>query len=45
LGFWYRLVAHTLRPILMATTRRVWGGTQHLPGVGVGVVVAPNHLT
>jgi 1-acyl-sn-glycerol-3-phosphate acyltransferase len=45
LGFWYRLVAHTLRPILMATTRRVWGGTQHLPGVGVGVVVAPNHIS
>jgi 1-acyl-sn-glycerol-3-phosphate acyltransferase len=45
LGFWYRLVAHSLRPILMATTRRAWGGAQHLPGVGVGVVVAPNHIS
>jgi 1-acyl-sn-glycerol-3-phosphate acyltransferase len=45
LGFWYRLVAHLLRPILMTTTRRVWAGAEHLPGVGVGVVVAPNHIS
>jgi 1-acyl-sn-glycerol-3-phosphate acyltransferase len=45
LGFWYRLVAHVLRPILMVTTRRAWAGAEHLPGVGVGVVVAPNHVS
>lgn len=45
LGFWYRLLAHLLRPILMRTTRREWAGAEHLPGVGVGVVVAPNHIS
>jgi 1-acyl-sn-glycerol-3-phosphate acyltransferase len=45
LGFWYRVAAHLLRPILMVTTRRSWRGTEHLPGVGVGVVVAPNHIS
>jgi 1-acyl-sn-glycerol-3-phosphate acyltransferase len=45
LGFWYRLVAHLLRPILMVTTRRDWGGAEHLPKAGVGVVVAPNHIS
>ncbi len=45
LGFWYRVVAHLLRPVLMVTTRRAWGGVEHLPGVGVGVVVAPNHIS
>jgi 1-acyl-sn-glycerol-3-phosphate acyltransferase len=45
LGFWYRLVAHLLRPILMTMTRRQWAGAEHLPGVGVGVVVAPNHIS
>ena len=45
LGFWYRLVAHLLRPILMVTTRRAWAGAEHLPDVGVGVVVTPNHIS
>ena len=45
LGFWYRFVAHLLRPVLMVTTRRAWGGFEHLPGVGIGVVVAPNHIS
>ncbi|MGH8823567.1 MAG: lysophospholipid acyltransferase family protein [Jiangellaceae bacterium] len=45
LGFWYRLVAGILRPILMVTTRRDWRGAEHLPGVGVGVVVSPNHIS
>jgi 1-acyl-sn-glycerol-3-phosphate acyltransferase len=45
LGFWYRFVAHVLRPVLMVTTRRAWGGFEHLPGVGIGVVVAPNHIS
>jgi 1-acyl-sn-glycerol-3-phosphate acyltransferase len=45
LGFWYRVVANFLRPILMVTTRRAWRGTEHLPPAGVGVVVAPNHIS
>lgn len=45
LGFWYRFVAGVLRPVLMATTRRNWRGAEHLPGVGNGVVVAPNHIS
>jgi 1-acyl-sn-glycerol-3-phosphate acyltransferase len=45
LGFWYRVAAHVLRPVLMVTTRRAWGGVEHLPGVGIGVVVAPNHIS
>jgi 1-acyl-sn-glycerol-3-phosphate acyltransferase len=45
LGFWYWLAAHVLRPILMATTRRVWRGVEHLPGAGVGVVIVPNHIS
>ena len=45
LGFWYRFVAHLLLPVLMVTTRRAWGGFEHLPGVGIGVVVAPNHIS
>ena len=45
LGFWYRVVAHFLRPILMVTTRRAWSGTEHLPPAGVGVVVTPNHIS
>jgi 1-acyl-sn-glycerol-3-phosphate acyltransferase len=45
LGFWYRVVAGILRPILMATTHRDWRGTEHLPGEGVGVVVSPNHIS
>ena len=39
LGFWYRVVANFLRPILMVTTRRAWSGTEHLPPAGIGVVV------
>ncbi|MGH8774958.1 MAG: lysophospholipid acyltransferase family protein [Jiangellaceae bacterium] len=45
LGFWYRFVAAVIRPILMATTRCDWRGSEHLPGVGVGVVVTPNHIS
>jgi 1-acyl-sn-glycerol-3-phosphate acyltransferase len=45
LGFWYRFVAHLLRPILMVTTRRAWAGAENLPAAGVGVVVVPNHIS
>ena len=45
LGFWYRFVAAIVRPVLMATTRREWRGAEHLPAVGTGVVVSPNHIS
>lgn len=45
LGFWYRLVAGIIRPILMTLTKRDWHGTEHLPPVGTGVVVSPNHVS
>lgn len=45
LGFWYRFVAGIVRPILMVLTKRQWHGAKHLPPVGTGVVVAPNHLS
>lgn len=45
LGFWYRIVAGIVRPVLMALTRRDWRGTEHLPPVGTGVVVSPNHVS
>lgn len=45
LGFWYRLVAGIIRPILVVLTKRQWRGTEHIPPVGTGVVVAPNHLS
>lgn len=45
LGFWYRVVAGIVRPILMLLTKRDWHGTEHLPPVGTGVVMAPNHLS
>lgn len=45
LGFWYRFVASIVRPILMVLTKRQWRGAEHIPSVGTGVVVAPNHLS
>lgn len=45
LGFWYRVVAFIVRSILMAFTKRNWHGAEHLPPVGTGVVVAPNHVS
>lgn len=45
LGFWYRFVAAIVRPILMLLTKREWTGAEHLPPVGTGVVVAPNHIS
>jgi 1-acyl-sn-glycerol-3-phosphate acyltransferase len=45
LGFWYRVVAGVVRPVLMTTTKRDWSGAEHLPDVGTGVVVAPNHIS
>jgi 1-acyl-sn-glycerol-3-phosphate acyltransferase len=45
LGFWYRFVAAVIWPILMVLTKRKWRGTEHIPPVGTGVVVAPNHIS
>lgn len=45
LGFWYRVVAGIVRPVLMLLTKRQWRGAEYLPPVGTGVVVAPNHLS
>lgn len=43
-GFWYGVLEGTLRPILMATTKRDWRGAEQLHAPG-GVVVAMNHLS
>lgn len=45
LGFWFRVVAGIVRPTLMVLTKQQWRGAEHLPPVGTGVVVAPNHLS
>lgn len=45
LGFAYRFVVYTIRPILMVLTRRDWRGAKHLPPVGTGVVVVVNHIS
>mgnify|MGYP002737364369 CR=1 FL=1 len=45
LGFWYRFVAAIVRPLLRLLTKRIWSGAEHLPPVGTGVVVAPNHIS
>ena len=45
LGFWYRVVAAIVRPVLMLLTRRDWHGAEHLPPVGTGVVVSTNHVS
>ncbi len=40
----YRFFALLLRPALMALTKRVWSGAEHLPREG-GFVVSPNHIS
>lgn len=40
----YRNVAHLLRPVLSAITRRDWHGSEHLPVDG-GFIAAANHMT
>lgn len=45
LGVWYRIVASIVRPVLMVLARRDWRGTEHVPPVGTGVVVSPNHVS
>lgn len=43
-GFWYRVLEGTLRPLLMAVTKRDWRGGQYLQEPG-GMVLAMNHLS
>jgi 1-acyl-sn-glycerol-3-phosphate acyltransferase len=44
IGFWYRLAAVILRPLMIMITRRVWRGAEHLPTDG-GYVAAVNHIS
>ena len=40
----YRNVARVVRPVLFASTRPDWRGTEHLPAEG-GFIAAANHMT
>lgn len=40
----YHAVIATVRPLLMASTRRNWSGGEHLPATG-GFIVASNHYS
>jgi 1-acyl-sn-glycerol-3-phosphate acyltransferase len=44
IGFWYRLAAVILRPLMRTITRHRWRGAEHLPTDG-GYVAAVNHLS
>ena len=44
IGFWYRLAAVILRPLMMVLTKRDWQGVEHLPATG-GVIVVTNHVS
>ena len=43
-GFWFRLAAVILRPLLMTFTKRDWRGWEHVPESG-GAVVVTNHIS
>lgn len=43
-GASYRVAAAIIRPVLQATTKQAWSGTEHIPRSG-GVIVAANHLS
>lgn len=40
----YRNVVRTLRPVMMAVTKRHWTGVENLPRTG-GFIVCPNHIS
>lgn len=40
----YRFIASIIRPVLFATTRRAWSGTEHLP-TDRGFIAAANHMS
>ncbi|HZE40198.1 MAG TPA: lysophospholipid acyltransferase family protein [Stackebrandtia sp.] len=43
-GFWLRLVAGILKPMLVLVTKRSWSGMRHVPMTG-GVILACNHIS
>ncbi|MEY4136153.1 MAG: hypothetical protein RL205_281 [Actinomycetota bacterium] len=45
LGFWFRLAAVLLWPLLMIFSKRDWEGEENLVQDGGGIVVAANHLS
>jgi 1-acyl-sn-glycerol-3-phosphate acyltransferase len=44
IGFWYRLAAVILRPLMRTITRQRWAGAEHLPAEG-GYIAAVNHIS
>ncbi|MCF6523314.1 1-acyl-sn-glycerol-3-phosphate acyltransferase [Streptomyces sp. JJ36] len=42
IGFWYRLAAVLLKPLLVVLFRRDWRGTEHIPSEG-GFLTVVNH--
>jgi 1-acyl-sn-glycerol-3-phosphate acyltransferase len=44
IGFWYRLAAIVLKPLMTVFTRRDWRGAEHLPTDG-GYVAVVNHIS
>lgn len=42
IGFWYRLAAFLVKPLLLLFFRRDWRGTEHIPATG-GFITAVNH--
>jgi 1-acyl-sn-glycerol-3-phosphate acyltransferase len=44
LGFWYRLVIHVAKPLMLLLTKRDWRGAEHIPAEG-GIIVAANHVS
>ncbi len=44
LGFWYRLVIHVVKPLLLLLTKKDWRGMENIPREG-GILVAANHVS
>jgi 1-acyl-sn-glycerol-3-phosphate acyltransferase len=44
LGFWYRLVIVTMKPLLRLTTTNDWQGMERIPPAG-GFILAANHVS
>jgi 1-acyl-sn-glycerol-3-phosphate acyltransferase len=44
LGFWYRLVVVTMKPLLRLTTTREWRHPERIPAAG-GFILASNHVS
>jgi 1-acyl-sn-glycerol-3-phosphate acyltransferase len=44
IGFWYRLVAVVVRPLLRIFTTRDWRGQDNVPATG-GIIVVSNHVS